>query len=473
MYTSTRSDILFKTSEAIIRGIAPDGGLFIKEINKVFSKEELLKLSKLSYCDLAYEVMKEYIDFDNLKAIINKSYKDTFDTKEIVNIKKINNDLAFLELYHGKTLAFKDVALSILPNLLSESKKIINDQSKSIILTATSGDTGSSALCGFSQSDSKMIVLYPTLGVSKIQEKQMLSFNSQNQRAIAIEGNFDDAQNLVKRAFNDKRNSNMNLSSANSINIGRLVPQIVYYFYAYFKVQESFEEIDFVVPTGNFGNILAGYIAKKMGLPIGKLICASNSNNVLTDFFKEKVYNKNREFIKTISPSMDILVSSNLERLLYYLTNSKEEVKNFMNELNTKGSYEAKNLKLDDFYSDFATEDETKKAINEVYTKYNYLIDPHTAVAYSVYEKYIQTHSDRKVIIASTAHPYKFPLAVCEALNIKVNDEFEGVEKLNIKTGVEIPKVIESLHNNYSKTVWSKDQAYEKLCELIEELHND
>ena len=482
MYTSTRSKMNIKTSRAIIDGIAKDKGLFVKKIEKIFSKEELIKLSKLSYQELAFEIMGQFIDFDkeSLKEIIKESYKDTFDDAEIVKLKSFG-DLSFLELYHGKTLAFKDVALSVLPNLLKYSKVIENEKNKSIILTATSGDTGSAALCGFSKDENtKMIVLYPTYGVSKIQEQQMLSFDSKNQKVIGIDGNFDDAQNLVKRAFNDEINKDMNLSSANSINIGRLIPQIVYYFYSYFNVtnlkensDKELEKINFVVPTGNFGNILAGYIAKKMGLPVNKLICASNSNNVLYDFFNKKEYNKNRDFIKTISPSMDILISSNLERLLYYILEDDEEVKKLMEELQEKGSYKF-NKDIDEFYSEYASENETYKGIKEVYEKYNYLIDPHTSVGYIVYKKYLENVKNQyKTIVLSTAHPYKFPLAICKALNIECLDEFDGIDKLNKLTNVKIPQPIIDLQNINRKKIWKKEEAYEKLCDLIKELHND
>lgn len=484
MYTSTRSKMNINTSRAIIDGIASDKGLYVKKIDKVFTNEELKQLSKLSYQELAFAIMEQFINFDkdSLKDIIKESYKDTFEDEEIVKVKSFG-ELSFLELYHGKTLAFKDVALSVLPNLLKESKKIENENNKSIILTATSGDTGSAALCGFSKDENtKMIVLYPTYGVSKIQEQQMLSFDGKNQKVIGIDGNFDDAQNLVKKAFNDEINKDMNLSSANSINIGRLIPQIVYYFYSYFKVtninsididNSELEKINFVVPTGNFGNILAGYIAKKMGLPVNKLICASNSNNVLYDFFNNKEYNKNREFIKTISPSMDILISSNLERLLYYILEDDKEVKELMDQLQEKGSYKF-NKEIDEFYSEYATEEETYDGIKEVYNKYNYLIDPHTSVGYVVYKKCLEKNNiENKTIVLSTAHPYKFPLAICKALNVECIDEFDGINKLSKITNVNVPKTITDLRNIKNKKIWKKEEAYKNLCALIKELHND
>lgn len=477
MYTSTRSKMNVNASKAIIDGIAPDGGLFVKKLEKKFSHEDLVRLSKLSYKELAFEIMKLFFnDFEEkaLKDLIEKAYSNTFDTENLVEIKSLDN-FSFLELYHGNTLAFKDVALSILPHLLDESKKINKQTNNTIILTATSGDTGSAALCGFSKADStKMIVLYPTQGVSKIQEKQMLSFGSDKQKVIAINGNFDDAQRLVKKAFNDVNNKDYNLSSANSINIGRLVPQIVYYFYSYFKeVKNCEDKINFVVPTGNFGNILAGYIAKELGLPVNKLICASNSNNVLYDFFRKGVYDRNREFFKTISPSMDILVSSNLERLLYHVSGCDKEVKDMMDSLNSNGKYET-SLEFSDFYSEYVDIETTYKGIKEVYDKYDYLIDPHTAVGYVAYKKYIEdTNDNTKTIIASTAHPFKFPEAICKALDLPFNGEFEAIEMLSEKCKIKYPEPFKKLTGEYKKTVWEKEESYENLCNLIKELAND
>ena len=477
MYTSTRSKMNINASKAIIDGIAPDGGLFVKKLEKKFSHEDLVRLSKLSYKELAFEIMKLFFnDFEEkaLKDLIEKAYTNTFDTENLVEIKSLDN-FAFLELYHGNTLAFKDVALSILPHLLDESKKINKETNNTIILTATSGDTGSAALCGFSKADStKMIVLYPTQGVSKIQEKQMLSFGSDKQKVIAINGNFDDAQRLVKKAFNDENNKDYNLSSANSINIGRLVPQIVYYFYSYFKeVKNCEDKINFVVPTGNFGNILAGYIAKELGLPVNKLICASNSNNVLYDFFRKGVYDRNREFFKTISPSMDILVSSNLERLLYHVSGNDKEVKEMMDSLNSNGKYET-SLEFSDFYSEYVDIETTYKGIKEVYDKYDYLIDPHTAVGYVAYKKYIEdTNDNTKTIIASTAHPFKFPEAICKALDLPFNGEFEAIEMLSEKCKIKYPEPFKKLTGEYKKTIWEKEESYENLCNLIKELAND
>lgn len=481
MYTSTRSKMVVNASEAIINGIAPDGGLYVPlQINQV-KLEELLNLN---YQDLAIIILENFLnDFnkEDIKDIVYKAYDEKFITKNVVEVKKCH-DCYFLELFHGPTLAFKDVALSILPLLMQKSKEINNVTDKTVILTATSGDTGSAALSGFYYSNNTdMVVFYPTEGISKIQENQMLSFRSERLHPIALKGNFDDAQSLVKKIFNDEnvkeylKKQNIILSSANSINIGRLIPQVVYYFYSYIDLYNTGEiklneKVNFVVPTGNFGNILACFIAKEMGLPVNKLICASNENNVLTDFFKTKEYNKNREFYKTVSPSMDILISSNLERLLYLISKDEGKVSKLMNDLNNNGSYsldsDFKN-KLDEFYADFATEKETLEAIKKVWDENDYLIDTHTAVGYSVYNKYVcDTKDNTKTIIASTAHPYKFPKAICKALNIADDDEFELIDKLIEKTN-ETSDRINNLNNKFIKEVWSKEEAVEKIKQIF------
>lgn len=481
MYTSTRSKMRVNASEAIINGIAPDGGLYIPlQINKVKLKE----LLNLNYQELAIVILENFLnDFshEEIKDIVYKAYDEKFLTRNIVDVKKCS-DSYFLELFHGPTLAFKDVALSILPLLMQKSKEINNVNDKTVILTATSGDTGSAALSGFYYSNNTdMVVFYPTEGISKIQENQMLSFRSERLHPIALKGNFDDAQSLVKKIFNDDeikkylKDQNIILSSANSINIGRLIPQVVYYFYSYADLYkkgeiELNEEVNFVVPTGNFGNILACYIAKEMGLPVKKLICASNENNVLTDFFKKGEYNKNRQFYKTVSPSMDILISSNLERLLYLISKDEIKVNKLMKDLNGEGFYsldEDFKDSLNDFYADFATEEETLEAIKKVWNENNYLIDTHTAVGYSVYKKYVcETRDETKTVIASTAHPYKFPKAICKALEIDDADEFELIAKLVEKTK-ETSNRINNLNNKFIKEVWSKEEAVDKLKQIF------
>lgn len=477
-YSSTRNgETKVRASEAILKGISEDGGLFIpNEIPEL--KCSIEELSKLDYKETAYTVMSSFLtDFteEELKACIEKAYDAKFDTEEIAPIKK-TKDAYFLELYHGPTLAFKDMALSILPHLLKTSARKHNITDKIVILTATSGDTGKAALEGFADVDgTEIIVFFPEDGVSQVQRLQMVTQKGANTHVVGIEGNFDDAQSGVKKIFTDKEFGNKlkkngyRFSSANSINIGRLVPQIVYYFYAYGtlckkKEIECGEKVNFVVPTGNFGNILAAYFAKSMGLPVNKLICASNDNKVLFDFFKTGIYDKDREFVTTISPSMDILISSNLERLIY-LTCGRDpkKVSELMNKLSSNGKYEITNEmkdKLLDFCGGFATEEETKKAISKMYSENDYLIDTHTAVAYSVYERYRdEKNDDTKTIIASTASPYKFTNAVMEAVDDKYAncDSFELMKKMSSLMKSDIPAGIrginkrEILHNNTCK----------------------
>ncbi|MDD3171176.1 MAG: threonine synthase [Bacilli bacterium] len=486
MYKSTRSkneNSEITSSKAIINGMASDGGLYVLEN---IPKIDIEELSYLNYQELAIRVMDLLLDdftSEEIRKIVYQAYDDKFDITSIVNLVK-TRDCYFLELYHGQTLAFKDMALSVLPLLLQEAKKKNSVKDRTIVLTATSGDTGSAALSGFSkQEDIDIIVFYPTSGISEIQEKQMLSFSGNHSKVIALDGNFDDAQRLVKTAFNDLRLKQFHLSSANSINIGRLIPQVVYYFYSYSKLLEEEaievgEKINFVVPTGNFGNILAAYIAKKMGLPVNKLICASNTNNVLTDFFRKGIYNRQREFIKTSSPSMDILISSNLERLLYYASGNNESlVSELMKYLIEKGNYQInEKIKkgLGDFYANFATEEETLMAINKEFQESNYLIDTHTAVAYSVYEKYVlETGDMTRTVITSTAHPFKFPKAVCQALKMDYNgkDDFTLIEELSKRSNIRIPRSILELKEIYSRTIWSQSEAYRNLEKLLGEIH--
>lgn len=488
MYTSTRSKMNVSASKAIIEGIASDGGLYVLNSINNLKKLDLKQLLNKSYKEIAFIILNDFLDDFNeesLKVIIDEAYDNTFLCDEVVNLKKCH-DSFFLELFHGPTMAFKDVALSILPLLLKESKKIQNDNSKTVILTATSGDTGSAALSGFSKDkEVGMVVLYPTCGVSLIQEKQMLSFKNNMLNPVALEGNFDDAQTLVKKVFNDFEvkeellKKNVVLSSANSINIGRLIPQIVYYVYSYINLVnkneiELGEKINFVVPTGNFGNILACYMAMNMGVPVNKIICASNSNNVLTDFFESNIYDKNREFIKTNSPSMDILISSNLERLLYYICEDELAVKKMMDDLKETGKYEiTKEMaeKLSCFESGYASEEKTLQAIKKVFDENKYLIDTHTAVAYSVYKDYVLKTNDKvKTVIASTAHPYKFPKAVCLALGINNEEnEFVLINKLNEVTKTEIPSQILQTNKEYEKNIWKKEEAFNNLVKAVSE----
>ena len=465
MYKSTRSEETVKASEAILKGLASDGGLFVPvTIPKLNSTIE--ELSKMTYQEVAYTVMKEFLtDFteEELKSCINKAYDAKFDTEEIAPLVKADGAY-YLELFHGSTIAFKDMALSILPHLLTTSAKKNNVKNEIVILTATSGDTGKAALAGFADVEqTRIIVFYPKGGVSPIQEKQMLTQKGDNTFVVGINGNFDEAQSGVKAIFGNKElekeldASGFQLSSANSINIGRLVPQIVYYVYAYAKLfaEEEInkdELINVVVPTGNFGNILAAFYAKNMGLPIGKLICASNDNKVLYDFFETGVYNKNREFILTNSPSMDILISSNLERLIYLVAGS-DHVKNneLMTSLNKDGKYEItdemKTL-LSDFYGNYATEEETAAVIKNLYEETGYIIDTHTAVAADVYKKYKkETNDATKSVIASTASPFKFTRSVMEAIDPMYSsmDDFALVDELSKIGNVTVPNAIEEI----------------------------
>ena len=468
LYKSTRSkDGYLKASEAILKGLADDGGLFVPtEIPKLDVSIE--ELSKMTYQQVAYEVMKLYFtDFteEELKNCINTAYDSKFDTEEIAPLAEVDGAY-YLELFHGKTIAFKDMALSILPHLLTTSAKKNNVKNEIVILTATSGDTGKAAMAGFADvPGTRIIVFYPNGGVSPIQEKQMVTQKGNNTYVVAIEGNFDQAQSGVKAIFGDKElakemdEKGFQFSSANSINIGRLVPQVAYYVYAYAKLyaegkiaKDQLINVD--VPTGNFGNILAAYYAKNMGLPIAKLICASNENKVLFDFFKTGEYDKNREFILTTSPSMDILISSNLERLIYKIAgNDASKNTELMNGLKNEGKYEitdAMKAELTDFYGNYATEEETAKIIKDTYEKTGYVMDTHTAVAACVYKKYInETGDDKVTVIASTASPFKFTRSVMDAIDPKYDtlSDFELVDELSKIANVKVPNAIEEIRN--------------------------
>ena len=479
MYRSTRdSNNRVTASQAVLQGLSSDGGLFVPETIPVLTKS-IEELSELDYRGLAYEVMKLFLtDYteEELKDCINKAYDAKFDTPEIAPLKKVGQAY-YLELFHGATIAFKDMALSILPHLLAKAAKKNNVQEEIVILTATSGDTGKAALAGFADvKGTKIIVFYPKDGVSSVQEKQMVTQKGANTNVIGIRGNFDDAQTGVKMMFNNKelgerlKKAGYLFSSANSINIGRLVPQIVYYVHSYVSLYRKKqiskgEKINFVVPTGNFGNILAAYYSKCLGLPINRLICASNENKVLFDFFQTGRYDKNREFILTQSPSMDILVSSNLERLIYHIAdNDSEKTAQFMKALSTNGSYEitdSMKVKLKDFVGGWADEQETAKAIDKEYRENDYVIDTHTAVAASVYYGYTENSGDKtKSVIVSTASPYKFANSVLGALHInKVpEDDYEQALLLKDVSKTEIPKAVEELrtapvlHNRICET---------------------
>ena len=462
LYRSTRdSSVQVTASQAILKGLSADGGLFVPmEIPAL--NVSLDELAKMSYQETAYAVMSKFLtDFteEELKHCIDSAYDEKFDTPEIAPLVKADGAY-FLELFHGSTIAFKDMALSILPHLMTVSAKKNQVKNEIVILTATSGDTGKAAMAGFADvPGTRIIVFYPKNGVSRVQELQMLTQKGANTSVVGIEGNFDDAQTGVKKIFGDKEFAKeldamgFQLSSANSINIGRLVPQVVYYVYAYAKMYANGEvakgeKINVVVPTGNFGNILAAYYAKNMGVPIDKLICASNENNVLTDFLTTGTYTATREFFKTTSPSMDILVSSNLERLLYHVTGSDAEVAGLMKSLSETGSYTVRPETLaaiqESFGCGWSSEEEVAGEIRARYEQDGYLCDTHTAVAFHV----AGCHKREGVpmVVLSTASPYKFPRSVLEALgHTAPQNDFEAMQELEAATGRTAPASLAAL----------------------------
>ena len=467
-YRSTRNEnVMLTASEAILKGLSDEGGLFVPEyIPKL--PVPLADLAGMDYQETAYVVMKQFLtDFteEELRGCIRAAYDDKFDNEEIAPIAKVDG-VYYLELFHGPTIAFKDMALSILPHLMTTAARKHHVTDEIVILTATSGDTGKAALAGFADVEgTRIIVFYPKGGVSDVQRLQMVTQKGDNTAVIAIHGNFDEAQSGVKKMFEDERlkaelqKAGFRFSSANSINIGRLVPQIVYYVHAYGcllkheEIQEG-EAVNVVVPTGNFGNILAAYFAKQMGVPIAKLICASNENKVLFDFFQTGVYDRNREFILTSSPSMDILISSNLERLIYTIAGQDAEKNSeLMAQLKEKGTYEITpemKERLADFEGGFATEEETKETIRTTYEKTGYVMDTHTAVAAYVCAQYRKNSGDdKKCLVASTASPYKFIHSVMSAVDDKYADvdEFELIDELSRISGTVIPKAIEEIRN--------------------------
>ena len=467
-YRSTRSNSDgVKASQAILKGLAEDGGLYMPESIPCLDKS-LKEFAEMTYQETAYEIMKLFLtDFteEELKNCIDAAYDSKFDTKEIAPLREADG-VSYLELFHGSTIAFKDMALSILPYLMTTAGKKNQVENEIVILTATSGDTGKAAMAGFADvPGTRIIVFYPKGGVSRVQELQMVTQKGDNTAVVAIHGNFDDAQTGVKKIFGDlefgKRlgAKGFQLSSANSINIGRLVPQVAYYVYAYGKMIQNKkincgDEINVAVPTGNFGNILAAYFAKQMGLPIKTLICASNDNKVLYDFFRTGVYDKKREFILTSSPSMDILISSNLERLIYLGADcDAQENKKRMEQLGETGYYtitEKMQQKMADFWGGYATEEENREEIKRLFDQTGYLIDTHTGVASGVYQKYVKETNDlTPTVIASTASPYKFSHSVMAAVlgNVDEKDEFASIDQMNKLSGVKIPRAVEEIRN--------------------------
>ncbi len=486
-YQSTRnSGISISSAEAIKKGLSDEGGLFVPDSIPALTLDEIEMLKTMNYRGRAEYILSKYLtDFtkEELEHCVNSAYtKEKFETDNIAPCYKLNDNTYFLELWHGPTCAFKDMALQILPHLLTTSMKKTNEHDEVVILVATSGDTGKAALEGFKDvSGTRIIVFYPDNGVSEIQKLQMVTQEGNNVNVCAVRGNFDDAQNGVKRIFTDNEykdflaQNHFKLSSANSINWGRLVPQIVYYFSVYADMLCAGEinlgdKINIVVPTGNFGNILASYYAYCMGLPVNRFICASNENNVLTEFINTGVYNKNRQFHTTISPSMDILISSNLERFLYHISDRDDKlISDIMQKLKNDGIYEIESGMMNKIKAKFSAgcsdDEETMTAIKECYEEYGYVMDTHTAVAKSVYDKYVKETGDTtKTVIASTASPFKFNQSVLIALNgnakVAGKDEFTLLSELSEKSGMKIPASLGELK--------SKPRIFESVCEKDE-----
>ncbi len=495
-YKSTRdTNISVKSSEAIAKGLSPEGGLFVPESIPAVSETQIKYMADMTYTERAKEILGRFLtDFtdDELDKCINAAYtKEKFETNTIAPIYKLNDGQYVLELWHGPTCAFKDMALQILPHLLTTSVKKLGLDRETVILVATSGDTGKAALEGFRDVEgTKIIVFFPDEGVSQIQRLQMCTQEGENVFVSAVNGNFDDAQNGVKAIFTDKEyekelgKAKKALSSANSINWGRLVPQIVYYFSAYCDMIAADEincgdKVNICVPTGNFGNILAAYYAKCMGLPVNKLICASNKNNVLTDFINTGVYDRNREFYVTTSPSMDILISSNLERLLYMISGERADiVSSYMNELKENGKYtvsdEIKKEICESFYGGCADDEACADTIKKTYEKFGYVTDTHTAVAVSVHNEYVKNTGDEtKTIIASTASPFKFNGAVLNALEnseeLSELDEFRLLDKLAKDYELRVPTSLANLEEKEVRfeTVCDKNQMKAVINEFL------
>ena len=495
-YESTRGGLkAVSSAEAIKMGLATDGGLFVPEMPVKLSLEEIGQLSGLNYCDRAIRILKYFIDdysADEIAECVKNAYTaDKFDSDDIVPLIKMNEHVYVLELWHGPTCAFKDIALQILPRLLVKAMRKTGETDEVVILVATSGDTGKAALEGFKDVDgTRIIVFFPENGVSEVQKMQMVTQEGKNVNSIGVYGNFDDTQNGVKSIFTDSgindelRRKGFKFSSANSINWGRLVPQIVYYFSAYADLLKGNEitlgeKVNFTVPTGNFGNILAAYYAREMGLPVNKLICASNDNNVLTDFINTGVYDRNREFKKTISPSMDILISSNLERLLYELTRHDDGlIKSWMDKLKTTGAYsvnqETRKKVSDIFWAAYTDQEETAKTIESIYRDYDYVVDTHTAVGIDVYDKYVISTGDiTKTVIASTASPFKFNESVVKAIfgdeSVNGKNEFELLKVLSESSGIPIPAGLEGLDRKeiLHKTVCEREEMKEQVRSIL------
>ena len=488
LYQSTRSESIVATgTQAILQGIAPDGGLYVPAKGQMPTLD-YKEICSLPMQDMAAKIMGALLpefSAEEMAGLVKNAYQGRFESEELTPTVQVGDDFV-LELFRGPTSAFKDVALCMLPQLVTASRAHQDMQDEIVILTATSGDTGKAALEGFRDvPGTRIIVFYPEEGVSRVQKAQMTTQQGGNVTVCAIRGNFDDAQTGVKNVFqactDDKllEGKPVRLSSANSINIGRLIPQIVYYFKAYADVVKAGkiadgDKLDYVVPTGNFGDILAGYFAKCMGLPVGKLVCASNQNDVLTEFLRTGRYDRNRVFHKTISPSMDILVSSNLERMLYFAGKDEKLVADLMEQLKTVGSYEVpealKQTIMDEFWAGCCGEADTKDTINRVYAQTGYLMDTHTAVAWNVAEQYRASGAKSPLVVLSTASAYKFPAAVLEALGETPDaDEFAVMDRLHEKTGVAVPANLQGLRERevLHKDVINKDEILSYVLKKI------
>ena len=491
-FISTRGGESATGAQAIAHGIAGDGGLFVPESFPQVSEQELEEMLGMSYAERAAAVLHKYLDeydYDRLKAACEKAYAQ-FEGGDAAPLVKIDSSLYMLELFHGPTCAFKDMALTLLPFLLREGCDLCGIKEEVLILVATSGDTGKAALEGFKDAKGiKIMVFYPNEGVSKMQKLQMSAQEGNNVNVVAVRSNFDDCQSAVKTIFTGDRykeellSRGIILSSANSINFGRLAPQIAYYFSAYLDLVSSDQikmgdKVNFAVPTGNFGNILAAYYAKRMGLPVGKLVCASNKNNILTDFIRTGVYDKRREFFKTMSPSMDILISSNLERLLFELADRNAvRVKIRMEKLANEGVYEIydeeKEAIRDLFYADFCGEDETVETIYEFFEEYQYPMDTHTACAMYAASNYMAENKkdDAPMVVVSTASPYKFPQDVMYAITGNdIKDSFKAIKHLNIATAMKVPASLSKLRDKAVRftAVADKDKLYEEVLRFVD-----
>ena len=488
-FVSTRGNgKISNGAQAVIKGIASDRGLYVPEQMPKLPLDPA-QMKGMNYREIAHEILSAFLDDysgETLQQCISNAYDEKFEAGEVVPVVKAG-DAFFLELFHGPTAAFKDLALSILPHLLTSALKKEQENSRIVILTATSGDTGKAALEGFANvPHTEIIVFYPHVGVSQVQERQMTTQEGINTHVFGIRGNFDDAQSAVKKIFGDEaltselQRKGCKFSSANSINIGRLVPQVVYYVWAYVRMLEEGtlkpgEKMNVVVPTGNFGNILAAYYAGQMGLPIGKLICASNRNKVLTDFLNTGIYDIQRDFYVTSSPSMDILISSNLERLLYHLSgNDGEQVASLMKRLEDEKRYEAgEKIKtgLSDFYGGYATDEETSAAIRDMYRDHQYLMDPHTAVAYKVYADYRQSTGDKTpTVIAATASAYKFADVAAKSIGLpEQTDGFAAIQVLHSETGIRIPAGLYGLEDKPVRhpKVLDKEEIIQAVLDVL------